>query len=102
MAAPWEYCCRLGTHDPRGNNARKHVAGNKKHCHGTNKRKNQRRWSQCKSHEDLDAFCVEQVHGGLLRTTSAARAQGSRSSQDFSDSDRETWPKHCVCPSPIA
>ena len=50
MAAPWEYCCRLGTHDPRGNNARKHVAGNKKHCHGTNKRKNQRRWSQCKSH----------------------------------------------------
>ena len=30
MAAPapqaWQYCCRLGTHDPRGNNARKNVA----------------------------------------------------------------------------
>ena len=46
----WQYCCRLGTHDPRGNNARKNVAaGKKKHCHGTTKHKEQRRWSQVRN-----------------------------------------------------
>ena len=60
MAAAWRYCCRLGTADPRGNNAATRVRG-QYHCHGTTKRTQQRKW-ETKSQDELDAFCVEQVH----------------------------------------
>ena len=59
MAAAWAYCCRLGTADPRGNNAATRVRG-QYHCHGTTKRTSQRKWGP-KSQDELDAFCVEQV-----------------------------------------
>ena len=43
MAAPWVYCCRLGTQDPRGNTAATRVLGDKR-CHGTTKYKKARKW----------------------------------------------------------
>ena len=64
MAAAWPYCCRLGTHDPRGNTAATRVLGDKR-CHGTTKYSKRRHWhtgSRDKTTEEaLDAFCVEQV-----------------------------------------
>ena len=56
MAAAWRYCCRLGTADPRGNNAATRVR-DQYHCHGTTKRKQKRKWG-VKSQDELDAFCV--------------------------------------------
>ena len=60
MASHWPNCCRIGTADPRGNNAATRVRG-QYHCHGTTKRTQQRKWGP-KSQDELDAFCVEQVH----------------------------------------
>jgi hypothetical protein len=36
MATAWQYCCRMGTQDPRGNAAATRVLGDKR-CHGSTK-----------------------------------------------------------------
>ena len=57
MAAAWPYCCRLGTHDPRGNTAATRVLGDKR-CHGTTKYAKKRQWHHT-TEAALEAFCVE-------------------------------------------
>jgi hypothetical protein len=42
MASSWQYCCRLGTQDPRGSTAATRVLGDKR-CHGTTKYAKKRR-----------------------------------------------------------
>jgi hypothetical protein len=104
MASSWQYCCRLGTQDPRGSTAATRVLGDKR-CHGTTKYAKKRQWHHT-TEAALEAFCVEQVQQAVEAAGEGAQLADGVTEQMASQRLKQliaplhvvdTWRIYAVC-----